>query len=326
MEGGALVGFPRGWFVVCFSEDIATGGVRRLKYFGQEMVAFRGQDGAVRVLDAYCPHLGAHLGVGGRVVENSIQCPFHGWRFGPDGACVVVPYAKKIPPRACVRAWPVAERNGVVLVHHDPAGGPPDYEIPLIPELGSDEWLPWSRTFYHIQTHPREIVENIADRQHFPAVHKTEIDEFRYEVDGHICRQLTRGHAFLASGGTDRFASTATYYGPGYLLTRFDGALQNYMLFAHTPVEANAVDLWFAVSLKIVGDRKTTERFVTQYIANLRSGFEDDKMIWEHKIYRERPQLAESEGAIAQLRRWYRQFYEPATTAAPAAAQPAQGA
>lgn len=60
------------------------------------MVVFRDQEGKASVLDAYCPHLGANLAVGGRVVGNCIECPFHGWQFrGDDGKCVKIPYAEK---------------------------------------------------------------------------------------------------------------------------------------------------------------------------------------------------------------------------------------
>src|SRR5689334_23634300 len=46
-------------------------------------------------LPIYCPHLGAHLGIGGTVVGDSIKCPFHAWRFGGDGACVDVPRSEE---------------------------------------------------------------------------------------------------------------------------------------------------------------------------------------------------------------------------------------
>ena len=52
-------------------------------------------------IDAFCPHLGAHLGYGGLVEESTIRCPFHAWRFDGTGACVEVPYvmpAKWYPP------------------------------------------------------------------------------------------------------------------------------------------------------------------------------------------------------------------------------------
>lgn len=63
---------------------------------GEQVAVFRGQDGEAYVVDAYCPHLGANLAVGGQVVGNCIECPFHGWQFrGTDGKCVKIPYAEK---------------------------------------------------------------------------------------------------------------------------------------------------------------------------------------------------------------------------------------
>ena len=54
------------------------------------MVLFRGKDGVAYALEAYCLHMGAHLGVGGQVVdEKCIECPFHGWLYdGATGHCV----------------------------------------------------------------------------------------------------------------------------------------------------------------------------------------------------------------------------------------------
>ncbi len=304
-----IAGFPRGWFVVAFSDDLPAMGVKPLRYFGRELVAYRGAGGAVHVLDAYCPHLGAHLGFGGTVVGDALQCPFHAWRFGSDGRCVEIPYATKIPPAACVRSWPAREQHGVVLVWHDPAGGPPGFEIPAIPEHGSDAWLPWATHVYHIATHPREIVDNLADKAHFPAVHDTRIDEFRFDVDGHTATQWVKGVSFRDGKEIDRFTSTTTYHGPGYLVMRMIGVLENYMLLMHTPVDEGHLDLRIAIMLRIVKDRDTTAGFMKMYLDNVKAGFEDDLAIWEHKLYRDPPALCDGDGPIMKLRRWYRQFY-----------------
>ncbi len=80
--------------------------MRPVSYLGRDLVLFRGDDGTARVFDAHCPHLGAHLGVGGRVCGDGIACPFHGWRFDGEGQLVEVPGLDR-PPRAAARAWPV---------------------------------------------------------------------------------------------------------------------------------------------------------------------------------------------------------------------------
>jgi 3-ketosteroid 9alpha-monooxygenase subunit A len=303
-------GYPRGWFAIGFSDEFVLGVPRAMKYFGQEMVAFRGEDGQVRVLEAYCAHMGASLAVGGKVEGCTIRCPFHGWRYDGSGACVEIPYAKKIPPKARQKTWPVHEVNGVVLLYHDAAGNPPAFEIPIIPEHGSDGWLPWAKSRYHIKTHPREIVDNLADRAHFAFVHNTAIDDFEFSVDGHTATQKTKGRAFLASGGVDPFESSTTYHGPGYLLMRMAGKLQNYMLFVHTPVDENSLDLRMAVTIKKFGaDQEQMDGILALYLDNLKKGFEDDIKIWENKIYREPALLCDGDGPVGRLRKWYRQFY-----------------
>ena len=96
--------YPRGWFAVASSTDLAPDEVKPAHYFGQELALFRSEDGEARVFDAYCPHLGAHLGYGGTVEGAELVCPFHGWRFGGDGACTGMPYGKRIPPTAKLRS------------------------------------------------------------------------------------------------------------------------------------------------------------------------------------------------------------------------------
>ena len=53
--------------------------------------------GIVRIVDAYCPHLGANMAAGGKVVRSDcLECPFHGWKFdGETGKLVDIPYSKK---------------------------------------------------------------------------------------------------------------------------------------------------------------------------------------------------------------------------------------
>src|SRR5262249_34438626 len=108
--------YPSGWFRVGVSRDIKPGQIKPLRYFGRDLALFRAEDGAARVLEAHCPHLGAHLGHGGRVIGDSVQCPFHGWRWNGEGQCETIPYSQKIPPNATLRRWPVKEVNGLIMV------------------------------------------------------------------------------------------------------------------------------------------------------------------------------------------------------------------
>ncbi len=58
---------PTGWFQIGWSGDFPTDRTVPLRYFGEDLVAYRGEEGELHVLDAHCPHLGAHIGHGGKV-------------------------------------------------------------------------------------------------------------------------------------------------------------------------------------------------------------------------------------------------------------------
>lgn len=297
-------GFATGWFVIATADELPAGKVLSLRYFGKKLVAFRGDGGAVFVLDAYCPHLGADLGVGGTVVGDTVRCPFHAWRFAGDGSCAEVPYATKIPPRACIKPWEVRERNGLVFVWHDRLGRAPSYEIPAIAEYGAPEWTGWTMNCVTIRTQPREIVENVADRGHFPTVHGTHIEEFDNEFVDHMAIQRSAGIAYPRGGGSDRFRLTATYYGPAYQVTEMESFVPNRLVNAHTPIDEHSLHLRFGVMLL-----RKNEKYARAYVENLQVGFGEDIQIWENKAWRDRPTLCDGDGPIGALRRWYRQFY-----------------
>src|ERR1044071_9464385 len=79
-----------GWYWAMPSRAIKCGRARPLAFLGREMVVYRGEDGVARALDAYCPHMGAHLGEG-KVEGDGIRCLFHDWKYDAAGRCVEIP-------------------------------------------------------------------------------------------------------------------------------------------------------------------------------------------------------------------------------------------
>lgn len=121
--------YPNGWFALCLSSKLKPCRLINVPFMGEELLVYRTQSGQVHVIEPYCPHLGAHLGHGGKVDGENLVCPFHGLSFGPEGACIGAPYGRK-PPRARLNNWHACERGGVVLVWRDSKGRPPDWELP----------------------------------------------------------------------------------------------------------------------------------------------------------------------------------------------------
>jgi 3-ketosteroid 9alpha-monooxygenase subunit A len=305
-------GYPRGWFVIGVSSELARGDVKPIKYFGREMVLYRSESGAAIVHDAFCPHLGAHLGHGGKVVGETIQCPFHAWRFDETGKCIDVPYAKRIPPRACVKNNPVEEHNGLIFMWNARVDGEePTWEIPDVPEYGAEGWTDWGSALIDIKTHPKEIVENLADKGHFGPVHGTWANEFGNEFKDHIGIQYVKGVAYPRGGGEDHFELQSTYYGPGYMLTEMQSVLPNIMLLCHTPVDENRVHVRIGAMIDVSNVKDGKDEFQEGYRQNIIVGFKEDIAIWENKKYRTRPILCDGDGDVGALRRWYQKFYMP---------------
>ena len=163
MERFPLPPFPNGWFKVCYSDELPVGGVLPVHVVGRDLVVFRGEDGKARILDAYCPHLGAHLGVGGKVVENTLRCPFHGWRWNGDGSCAEVPYAKRIPAAARVAPWRTLEQNGFIASWFHEESADPNFTPDLIPEVGDPNYTLFGRRRWELTAHLQDLYENGFD-------------------------------------------------------------------------------------------------------------------------------------------------------------------
>jgi phenylpropionate dioxygenase-like ring-hydroxylating dioxygenase large terminal subunit len=164
--------YPQGWFQLAYASDVPVGQVVKLRYFGQELVLFRAESGQAQVLDAYCAHLGSHLGVGGVVSGECIRCPFHSWAYGTDGVCREIPYAERIPRGARVRAWPTLERSGLIFMWCSADGSAPSWEPPEVPEFDDRSWVGYHRQQYVLRTAAQEILENVFDLPHGQYVHQ----------------------------------------------------------------------------------------------------------------------------------------------------------
>lgn len=146
--------YPNGWFSVLESDQLKVGEVKYASVLGENLAVFRGEDGSAHVLDAYCPHLGANIGVGGKVIGNCVQCPFHGWVFrGEDGKCTSIPYATKVPEQAKIKSWPCVEKNGHIYIWYHAEGIEPNWVIEDIEEIENNTWTYRGRSEHIINAH-----------------------------------------------------------------------------------------------------------------------------------------------------------------------------
>lgn len=146
--------YPNGWFFVILSTNLPVKAVRYVQILGEHLAVFRGEDGVAYILDAYCPHLGANIAVGGQVKGNCVQCPFHGWRFeGSTGKCVEVPYTKCVPEFAKTKSWTVIEKNKRIYLWYHAEGEDPDWFPEDIEEIENGTWHYCGETLHNINCH-----------------------------------------------------------------------------------------------------------------------------------------------------------------------------
>ncbi len=297
--------FPIGWYSVARGSEVKTGEVKRVYAFDRELALFRTRSGQVAVTDAFCPHLGAHLGVEGKVVGESIQCPFHGWRFDTSGQCVDIPYCDEIPTRAAVRSWTVNEINGDIMVWYHPNEEPPAWEMPLIEEFQSDDWCEPQTWEFTVPNHVQNIAENACDPVHFQYVHKNQetpentvtIDDdgrvLRMEADSRYAAHPNILKVIMHNPG---LAIVRTVYGPGAEMLVYNTA---------QPTTLNETHLRWSLSVRneivdLVGD---------DVMRGIKDGINDDMPIWRHKVYREKPLFCKADTTLILFRKWVRQFY-----------------
>jgi len=301
--------YPNSWYVVSTSDELRRGQVRRLHYLGRELVAFRGEDGAAHVLDAYCPHLGAHLGVGGKVQGDTLVCPFHNWRFAGDGRCVEAPYARTTP-NCSAGAWATLERNGLVWIWYHALGAPPDQEVPSMPEHGHPEWTGYTEYSWTVKSHSQEMGENSADSAHFKYVHHTlEIPEVSVQVTPEgVFRSVNRSKN-KRFGQVRETVVEISIFSPGFTTVRMTELAEILLLTSNTPIDEESVENRFFFTARKRGNPLLRWLISRTFMREVALGFEQDVPIWENKIHRPRPVLCDGDGPIWEFRKWFQRFY-----------------
>jgi nitrite reductase/ring-hydroxylating ferredoxin subunit len=303
---------PNGWYALCQSAELAVGAVRPLRYFGRELVAFRGEDGGARVFAAHCPHLGAHLGYGGRVEGDGIRCPFHGWRFDGAGCLVEVPRLGKTPPAVRAKSYPVRECNGFVHVWVHEAGSQPSYDV-LCYRKDESEWTPWRVNAYRVRVHVQDMTENILDRSHFWSVHDMQPPESgRFEVsfDGPrmVVDQDIQVTAVSERGVAIRSRSISC--GPGLVAVEVkQGSLDLLTYITQTPIDDERTDVRLHFSMRRLANEGATRAIAEANDRITNDQFRQDLSIWEHKTWLAKPRLSAVDGPVTRYREWFAQFY-----------------
>jgi 3-ketosteroid 9alpha-monooxygenase subunit A len=319
--------YATGWYQIGYSAELAPGDVRPVKYFDQDLVLFRTEAGEISLLSAYCQHLGAHLGYGGKIKGECIECPFHGWLWSPDGSLSQIPYAPGETRRVELKRWPTREVSGLLLTWYDGHGRDPFWEWPGIPEFDDEV------NNYPIHPHgadhvgirkiiPQSPVENTPDYYHFMWVHGAGQPgvPLLWKEDAHFLRTRVgfwygwgKESTWLTPDGPVQGEIETEAWSLGLSNARFKlGDFITNQLTATTPVDIEHSQLFDTITASREpgsDDPEPTGRSA-RMIEFQKWQIRNDYVIWENQRYVEHPPFAGGEEIhYARFRRWSRQLY-----------------
>jgi phenylpropionate dioxygenase-like ring-hydroxylating dioxygenase large terminal subunit len=245
------------WHVVAYMPTLPEGKPVAARLLDEDIVIWRA-NGQTHVWRDLCVHRGAKLSLG-KVENDCLICPYHGWNYNSEGRCVKFPaHPEQTPPeKARAFTYHVQEKYDWVWV----CPGTPANDIPPFPEWG----LPG---FQNVHCGPYELnaggfraIENFLDVTHFPFVHAgllgdpahPEINDYEAEVtsEGVVARDITvyqpdpdgRGHGVYETYTYKVFRPLTAYF------IKSEGGTTFSMIFTITPVTPQKCIAWMYVAM-----------------------------------------------------------------------------
>jgi phenylpropionate dioxygenase-like ring-hydroxylating dioxygenase large terminal subunit len=229
------------WHPVARVSDLAFGGPVAARLLGEDIVLWRSGRDHLAWRDL-CVHRGTRLSLGKVVEGAALECPYHGWTYGRDGRCILMPaHPEQTPPaKACVDVYRATVRHGVVWVTLGDGSSPvPTFDLM---EDGGHKVLMSGP--YRVRASGPRVVENFLDVGHFPFVHEGILgDRARPEIADYEAKITPEG---VLATGVKVFQPDP--YGTG------QGSTVTYTYRVHRPLSASFVkhgDLSFGMLLSV---------------------------------------------------------------------------
>jgi len=294
------------WYVAGWASEFDRQ-LRQVRILSEDFVMFRSSTGGVTALQDRCPHKSLPLSQG-RLIDDEIECGYHGSVFGLDGKCTRIPGQPRVPPTDCVRAYPVHERHDVVWIWMgDPEGANMDNVFDL-PQMGDLAWDNHQGDALYLKSNYLNVAENLIDPAHVTFVHPTTLgstDHADIPVQCHVTgdpiytwrwiRDAPPNPFFQKYGNFNENVDRWQYlylYLPSTAVIDFGSAdaipgsgedrrhegIRMFALHFLTPVTANeTIDRWMHIRNTHVGDDAVAHTVDTMF----RTAFAEDKIVLE---------------------------------------------
>jgi phenylpropionate dioxygenase-like ring-hydroxylating dioxygenase large terminal subunit len=185
------------WYACEFSHAVINQ-PKQIELWKQKIVLYRDASGKIVALKDICPHRGTALS-SGKVEQDCLRCPYHGWKFGSDGICIEIPANQpsiSIPKKARVNSYPVQEKYGFVWLFWGDLSLDESPPVPSLPEFSDSSW----RSLYlelEFNAHYTRLLENFTDPVHPIFVHANSFGN-GIAKEPHF---LAKGKVFLSEWG-----------------------------------------------------------------------------------------------------------------------------
>lgn len=165
------------WYAAVPSAQIKKNKMHAMEVFGQPILFFRKTSGEVSAIRDICPHRGIPFRYG-QMVNDMVECPYHGWKFDGAGVCREIPSLTNDQKLDCtkikIKSYPIKEQYGVIWVfigddNFDQAKSPQPpvldgFPIDIQPNITQVEVF---------NCHIDHAVIGLMDPAHGPYVHKS---------------------------------------------------------------------------------------------------------------------------------------------------------
>lgn len=159
------------WYVAAFADEVGRTLFART-ICDEPVLLYRREDGEAVAIGNRCPHRFAPLDMG-KLIDDNVQCGYHGLVFGPDGQGISNPHGNGHLPAACkVPSYPVRERYGLIWLW---LGDEDRIDEDLIPDfscLVDDEHFATVKGVITMAANYELITDNLVDLSHVEFVHE----------------------------------------------------------------------------------------------------------------------------------------------------------
>jgi len=308
-----------GWYQIAFERDLERD-VSSVPVGDRRLLIVR-HEGQIDVYDAICPHRGADLGVGGKLVSTRVlSCPYHGHRIalGGDGNG---PY--------CVRRYPSLVRGGLIFALIG------DFEEGKLPEML--EHIAGARTIFPgftktIKVPPQMVIENAFDWAHFVPVHNVlKVEHAPPTIEDGVFTAATTLRVgpsmWQGTGGSEEAEDPAIWidvpllaraYSPNLTITEVavgGGDHPHVVIASAVPMPDGTSTIRLSVALpRPAGGGEASPALADLILKWENMGLEQDRPVWENLALGVAPRYTADDDSVLQYRQFCDRFTLNAST------------